>query len=297
MGMNGRKKQAKPKNAQMSWFFNIRGCGYMLERIFVFEYLCTKSSTTSIKKTSSRFIIYMSNKVINSYSRVYSHHKVHVLVEENPYLLLMLQHFTMDFTVGDATVEQLCKKYNFPENLFLLIANLYNGHKMDYAPKHDTVREDLKQLLLFLANSHTYYRNESYPLINSYILQLQKDNPHKKEIKVLETFFETYFQEVIEHLDYEDKTAFPYFRSFIFNGNQGGKTPYRSTDYLKHHTDIELKLNDLKNLLLKHIPLENQFPLRRKLFFALFELEFDLKIHSIIEEHILIPAFATLENS
>jgi len=42
-------------------------------------------------------------------------------------------------------------------------------------------------------------------------------------------------------------------------------------------------------LLLKHVSIENNLPIKRKLLFALFELEYDLYIHSLIEETILIP--------
>ena len=34
--------------------------------------------------------------------------KLFDLIEENPALLLVLQHFDIDFRVGDQTVEQLC---------------------------------------------------------------------------------------------------------------------------------------------------------------------------------------------
>ncbi len=94
-----------------------------------------------------------------------------------------------------------------------------------------------------------------------------------------------------EHLDYEDNIAFPYFITLLKKTEQPGKCErYSSTDYGEHHTDIELKLKDLKQLLLKYVNIENDLDLRRKLFFALYELEFDLYIHSLIEETILIPA-------
>jgi regulator of cell morphogenesis and NO signaling len=82
----------------------------------------------------------------------------------------------------------------------------------------------------------------------------------------------------------------------IVNQNQtdGGKR-YSVSEYKDHHNDIEEKLNDLKSLLIKYLPLKNDQPIRRKLLFSLFELEYDLNIHSQIEELILIPLVSKME--
>ena len=102
--------------------------------------------------------------------------------------------------------------------------------------------------------------------------------------------FQKYYEEVLEHLDYEDNVAFPYFTELVKYNNIPCYDKYSAMEYYEHHTDIELKLADLKKLLLKHIKIENSLNLRRRLLTSLLELEFDLYIHSLIEETILIPA-------
>lgn len=220
--------------------------------------------------------------------------KMSELIDDNPLLLLMLQHFNIDFRVIDLTVSQLCSEYKISENLFISIANLYN----EFGTKDNETfsKTDLLQVIDFLENTHVYYRSDKYPQIRNYITQLQQNHP-AKELKLLEKFFDEYFNEVIDHLDYEDKVAFPYFITLL--KNQKGKNvylAYSSNDYNDHHTDIELKLQDLKNLLLKYVKIDGDLDLRRRLFFALYELEFDLYIHSQIEESILIPSGICIEN-
>lgn len=212
--------------------------------------------------------------------------KIYDLIEENHNLLLMLQHFEVDFRVDDMTVSQLCKKEGISLNLFVDVANLYNG----YRPKENPIEtlEDLIEIVKFLRNSHAYYREDKYPQIRELIHQLQEKNPGK-ELELLEQFFNEYFTEVMDHLDYEDDVAFPYFIELFSNRAAGNKEVYSAKVYKEHHTDIELKLKDLKSLLLKHLPIGSDLTLRRKLLFSLFELEFDLYIHSLIEETILIP--------
>jgi len=225
--------------------------------------------------------------------KVKAYMKMADLIDANPNLLLMLQHFNIDFRVSDQTVLQLCTGHGISENLFISIANLYNG--LEPNGLIPFTRNDMVQVIDFLKHSHHYYRSDKYPEMSSYIRQLQ-ENHSAKELKLLEKFFKEYFTEVMEHLDYEDHVAFPYFIALLKNeGNSDGQERYSSIEYGEHHTDIELKLKDLKHLLLKYVNIENDLDLRRKLFFALYELEFDLYIHSLIEETILIPAGVTLE--
>ena len=134
------------------------------------------------------------------------------LIDANPHLLLMLQHFNIDFRVSDMTVWQLCSSHGISENLFVSIANLYNG--FETKGHQPFTQKDLLQVIDFLKSSHDFYRNDMYPQINSFIRQLQEKHP-MREMKLLEKFFNEYFAEVLEHLDYEDTTAFPYFITLL----------------------------------------------------------------------------------
>jgi regulator of cell morphogenesis and NO signaling len=48
------------------------------------------------------------------------------LINENYSLLLLLQHFEIEFTVGNKTVEQLCEEYNVDLPSFLIISKCCN---------------------------------------------------------------------------------------------------------------------------------------------------------------------------
>lgn len=212
--------------------------------------------------------------------------KMFDLIEDNPTLLLMMQHFDFDFKVGDLSVGQLCMEKGISEKLFVSMSNIYNG----FRPKDNPIesKEDVLIVVEFLRRSHDYYRHDKYPQISEYIRQLQEKHPCK-ELELLDKFFNEYFDEVIEHLDYEDNVAFPYFEKLVSSENKSNSEAYSALEYSEHHTDIELKLKDIKNLLLKYVIIDNDLNLRRKLLFSLYELEYDLYIHSLIEETILIP--------
>lgn len=216
------------------------------------------------------------------------------LIEENPRLLILLEHLNIDFVVGDKTIYQLCDQNQIPLQLFLLLGNLYNGFPPETKQIGST--EDIKVIIYFLQNSHIYYKEDKYPEILGYINQIQ-NKTQNQEIKLIENFFKDYFNEVLEHLDYEETIAFPYILKLVKQENRIENSDFSINEYRKHHTDIETKLADLKNLLLKHIHISNQLPLRRRLFLSLFELAFDLQLHAMIEDTILLPMITEIEKT
>lgn len=219
--------------------------------------------------------------------------KISDIVRENPSILLVLEHFGIDDVLQDKTVSRLCSEYEIEEPLFIIICNLYNGFNVGDSSK--LKHSSIPVIIMYLNNSHFYYINEKYPEITDYIRKLNSSG-QLNEMKLVEAFFYEYFEEVMEHLDYEEKIAFPYFSGLFEKKQRSTGEKFSVTQYQNHHSDIESKLADLKNLLLQHIQIKNQGIVKRKLLYSLFELEYDLKIHSLIEEKILIPLVLSLEN-
>lgn len=224
-------------------------------------------------------------------THVKPHMKMYDLIDENNTLLLLLEHLNINFLVEDKTVEQICKENDVDLEFFLAVSGLYNG----FFPSNEEISaiKDVSIVIIYLKNSHRFYLKDKYPKLREIIKQLQTKN-NEKNIKFLDDFFNDYFNEVLEHLKYEDEVAFPYFAALANNTGQAQTKKFSIKEYQEHHTDIESKLSDLKNLVLKHIPLEN-LSLQRKFLNNLFELEFDLNIHSEVEEMILLPLIEKFE--
>ncbi len=222
--------------------------------------------------------------------------KASEIIINNPYLILMYEHFEIKLEVREKTIEQICNENNINTTLFLTIANLFNGYKP--LPITAYISEDIQAIIKYLGNSHKYYIKEIYPQIQKIIKDIHKINTHP-EILMIEKFFDNYFEEVSEHMEYENNVVFPYVLNLdaqLTNKNNYYKlNSYSVVEYREHHNDIEEKLTDLKNLLIKYLPIDNDQSLRRKLLFYLFELEYDLNIHSQIEDNILIPLVEKME--
>ncbi len=213
------------------------------------------------------------------------------LVAENNRLLLLMEHFNIDITISDKTITDVCLEKNINPEIFTSFCNLYNGYKIE--TELENSNNNINTIIDFLENSHRYYKDEIYPEIKYYIKKLSEIN-NTTDVKMLEQFFDIYFNEVVTHLKYENKRTFPYIRQLANKQPLEIKKPVR---YKMRHSDIETKLNDLKSLLLNHIKLKDQHGEKRKLLFAIFELEFDLNIHSTIEEDILMPLVDKIEKN
>lgn len=220
--------------------------------------------------------------------------KMYDLICENPHFLLFLQHFDIDFSVDTKTVAQLCKEYSYSQKAFITIANLYNGFYPE--TENECSIEDLSTLLTFLKNNHYYYLSEKYPELTALLDKLSQDY-EGDDIKLIKKFLVEYFNEVREHLNYEDKIVFPYMNCIINKTENLSEDQFVAQVYQDHHTDIESKLNDLRNFFLRYLKVPKHLSLKRKFLTLLNELEFDLLLHSRVEEMILIPLVKQFEKS
>jgi regulator of cell morphogenesis and NO signaling len=223
--------------------------------------------------------------------------KMAEIILNNPYLLLLNEHFGINAPFQEKSVYTVCKENGLSTDLFLTFANLYNG--IHYSPDEPPSFNDIMSIIGFLKNSHKFYSEEIYPELLSTIRLMAKVNDYR-EMTLVQKFFIDYFNEVTEHLDYEDKVVFPYvltlYGQIMENKHPEPGVEYSVQEYKEHHNDIEEKLNDLKNLLIKYLPQKSDFAIRRKLLFDLSELEYDLVIHARIEDLILIPLVARMES-
>lgn len=217
-------------------------------------------------------------------------------IDLNPLMLLMFEYLNIPLGFQDKTIAEVAEERGQDLSVVLSIANLYNGMQPQ---QHvlDNIK-DPKLVIRFLDNSHHHYLNEYFPLLTSYISEISKINT-QPEISLLTKFFDDYLDEVSDHLRYENSVVFPYVMSLIDKKDllHSSDVSYSMSEYRSHHDDIEEKLIDLKNLLIRYLPDQNDSRVRRRLLLALNELESDLHIHSLVEETILIPIVERLEQS
>lgn len=222
--------------------------------------------------------------------------KLSDIVEADKRALVLLPRFGIELGFGDKTVIDTCEKQKIDLQFFLLMVNTFLNP--DYFPDNKLKGVDVDMLISYLVESHNYYLDEKIPYLQSLISGFKANIEHPA-VAQLERFFNQYVDEVKDHLAYEDETAFPYMAMISSYQKREGK-PLGQVDYSvdvfeERHDNIQEKLSDLKNLLIKYFPPANDRYIRIRLLNELIDFEEDLINHARIEDKVLIPVVKQLE--
>jgi regulator of cell morphogenesis and NO signaling len=218
-------------------------------------------------------------------------------------LIPIIGRFGIEYGFGNKTVAEVCIENNINVWFFLEIINSYHNH--EYFPGKQLQNFDVHLIIDYLSNTHKYYLNSKIPEIQGYIDEMERKVPqvHIEKIKLLNGFFKGYKTELNEHLLNEDKLVFPYVLA-LEQALETKKIPdellYKIKNepiekYERNHNNIEIKLSDLKNLIMKFLPPVLCKGLCQQLLTELFRLESDLNNHTRIEDKVLVPKVKLIE--
>lgn len=214
----------------------------------------------------------------------------------------VINRFGIKLGFGDQTIEEVCKKNRINVNFFLEIINAF--HYPDYFPCEQLKGFSVKLIVDYLRESHRFYIENKIPHIENQIDNLLINCQGQNEnLILLKNFFKEYSNEFKIHIETEDKKVYPYvlmiekaFLSTEITPEQYEQIKDYSIDfYADEHSDIEEKLFDMKNIIIKYLtpPLDDNT--YNNVLFELFKLEKDLNDHSIIEEKVLVPKIKNME--
>jgi regulator of cell morphogenesis and NO signaling len=203
-------------------------------------------------------------------------------------MITVLERMGIAFGFGDQRVLEIAERYGINVHAFVALLQSFEG-----SIKHDTCleKEAIPDLLRFLKSSHKHFKEQQIPHIKKLIVLFSESIP-PKHAQVIISFFDGYIREIEEHFHYEDDDIFPYITDILTDPHP---EKFRMSEFEKNHTDIEQKLLDLKNILIKYIPEDVTSHYRTEVLKELFELERDLTYHSFIEDRLLVPSVKKME--
>ena len=217
--------------------------------------------------------------------------KLAQLLDLNSYLLGVLSRVGLHFGFGDDTVDEACRKHGVNPQTFLLICKVYTFD--GYMPSNDALRTaDLRDIVNYLHRSHSYYMDIALTDLEASLERLLAPCDERAK-KVIWRFFTAYREELAEHFRYEEEIVFPYVQGVLDHVENKGFTIYQ---YEENHTNVEEKIGDLKNILMKYLPEECDDRQTSEILFKLYLLELDLQKHTSIEDDILVPMVNRLED-
>lgn len=200
----------------------------------------------------------------------------------NGRLLYVIPNLGVDIGFGDNTVEQVCNERGVSAPLFLVVCNTYTFD--DYSPSGDLLsRINPSDIIGYLRSTHQDYIEKRLPDITGRLMEMV-DHCLVENGDMLIKFCDSYRNEVLEHLDYEEKFVFPYLIQY-WGETENGKFDMHS--YHDNHSDIEAALNDLKSIIIKYLPTECTIEKCREILDRLFMFEYDMRKHAGFEELII----------
>ena len=220
-----------------------------------------------------------------------SNMKVASLVEANYRLLGVLARVGIEGSFGEKTVSEVCVSSGLDPDTIILLCEVYTFP--NFKPSMELLRRcHVGDILRYMHQSHDYYLNRAITDMEASITQLLEPCQQKQQ-DVVWNFFRGYKVEVKNHFGFEEQEVIPYVQGLIIGQNRPGFSIDR---FEENHSNIDEKLGDFKNLVMKSLPAVCDNDIRRDLLVRIYALQEDLKCHTYIEDHVLVPMVRLLEN-
>jgi len=217
--------------------------------------------------------------------------KLSDLIREDHSLLLVISRFGLSLGFGDKTVKEVCETNGIDCNTFLAVVNFLSEGNFEVDNAYDSI--SVVSVVDYLKNSHSYFLDFKLPAIRNKLLDAVNGSDQNIPYGVLfMKFFDEYVTEVRKHMEYEDKVVFPYVVK-LQNGQKESR--YKISVFQERHNDIESKLVELKNILIKYYPAKGSNYLLTEVLFDILSCEKDLASHNRVEDFLFVPAIEAIE--
>lgn len=209
------------------------------------------------------------------------------LLHQNLDLLFVLNQFSIPLGFGEKTIEEICNKLNIDTRSLITMLQLHS--QPDNTDMMSLGQLSPELILNYLKKSHTYFLDYRLPSIREKFTKALAEDVTKDTIL---SYFDEYEKEVHEHMEYENDIFFPYSEKLIAGIEQSG---YSVKEFEIRHNNIEEKLEDLLNLIIKYLPTQGEIYLLTDVLEDLNKCDKELKLHSFLEDKILVPKITRME--
>lgn len=220
------------------------------------------------------------------------------VIHANYLLLPVINRFGIKLGFKDKSIAEVCVDNHVDIHFFLAIINTFHIH--DYFPKQELQSFSCEMIVDYLRKSHLDFIKVTLPEIERLLINLEKSS-QSGELKIVKSFYNKYKKELLEHIMDEEDNVFPYVLDLQkAYGQQLDPLPeniarYSIHSFEKEHTNVDEKLEDLKNIIIKFINPDYDLTKCNEFIFALFRFERDLHDHARIEDNILVPKVMEIE--
>ena len=201
--------------------------------------------------------------------------KMSDLICDNYSLLMVMSRFGLSLGFGDKSVKDVCEAQHVDYRTFLAVANFISEEQYSYSADNDSF--SIPALMDYLKRAHAYFLDFNLPAMRRKLIEAidcSRDN------------------DVRRHMEYENKAVFTYVEQLL----QGRPSDvYNIATFASKHNQIDTKLKELKNIIIKYYPEKENNNLLNAVLFDIFNCEQDLASHCQVEDYMFVPAVAQIE--
>lgn len=215
--------------------------------------------------------------------------KMSDLICDNYPMVLVMSRFGIELGFGEKNIGEVCRQNQVDTNTFLAVVNFLSDDTLrPTEPVHPSL--SIETLIRYLHNAHDYFLDFRLPHIRHKLMEAIVGCPEDIAF-IIRKFFDDYVAEINKHMTYEEKIVFPYVR-LLLEGKRNSQ--YNISIFRHRHDQIEMKIIELKNILIKYFPGKGSNQLNDVLF-DIFATEEDLTSHTRVEDYLFAPAILALE--
>ena len=217
------------------------------------------------------------------------------VISDDYRILQIISRFGIKLGFGDQTVEATCKAAGVDVSTFLTVVNYVKDAA--HARISEMVEQvDIPALIAYLKNSHSYFVDFRLPGIRRKLLEAIDLSSGNRLAMLILRFYDEYAQEVERHMSFENTHVHPYVETLL-----QGRLPqesFRSIEeqYDEQHANIEKSLSELKSIIVKYYPSDNNASLMGEVLMDIFMTDEDLHSHCHMEDTLFAECIRRLEN-
>lgn len=210
---------------------------------------------------------------------------------DEPALLKMMARFGLPLGVGDKTVKHVCEENNVDFETFLAVANFIKHGARGASNYLDKI--SVKCLIEYLKQAHIYFLDYQFPAIRRKLLEALDCSQSGEVSFLILKYYDDYIGELRKHMQHENRKVFVYVDDLL----KGKRAPsYSISQFARSHSSIDIKLQELKNIIIKYYAPTEKEELLNTVLYDIFTGEEDLRLHNGVENELFIPAVKILED-
>ena len=216
--------------------------------------------------------------------------KMSDLICDNYSLLMVMSRFGLSLGFGDKSVKDVCEAQNVDYRTFLAVANFISEEQYSYSADDDSF--SIPALMDYLKRAHAYFLDFNLPAMRRKLIEAIDCSRDNDVAYLILKFFDEYAKEVRRHMEYENEAVFTYVEQLL----QGRLSDeYNIATFASKHNQIDTKLKELKNIIIKYCPAKANENLLNAALFDIYACEAGLESHCKVEDYIFVPAILKLE--